>query len=90
MRLVGIGLFTGSKRTYLGPADSTIEVPLIDKRVAQIIAVLPERVQLMDLETYEVFEVQLPKEEEFEGRLEPGRQVEYWSIAGRRKLVKMR
>jgi len=67
-----------------------IEVPIIDKRVAQIIAVLPDRIQLMDMETYEVFEVEPPGENEFQGKLEHGRQVEYWSVGGRRKLIKLR
>lgn len=83
-------MFTGSKRSYLGPADSLVEIPLIDKRIAQVLALLPDRVQLMDLETYEVFESDMPQEEGLRGKLEQGRQVEYWVVGGRRKLMKLR
>jgi len=65
------------------PVDAQVEVPLIEKRSGQVLAQLPNAVQLMDLETYEVFEAPLPEEKNLKSRLANGIEVEYWRIMGR-------
>jgi len=62
-------------------------VPIIEKRGGQVIALLPSSVQVMDLETYEVFEAPLP-EEELKSKLDSGVEVEYWRILGRTKIMR--
>ena len=89
VRVVAIGLFDGVKRSIVSPVDATVEVPIVDKRVGQVVAVT-DTVQLMDTETYEVFEVPLPEEEDIRKKLEPGVQVEYWQILDRRKIVRVK
>ncbi len=88
-RIVAIGLFDGVKRSIVGPVDSMVEVPVVIKKTAQVIAVL-DTVQLMDLETYETFETSLPEDEELRKKLEPGVTVEYWEILGKRKIMKIK
>lgn len=90
VHLVAIGLFTGSRKTITGPSDQRVEIPIIDKRVAQVIAVLGDKVQLMDLESYETFEVDMPKGENIASKLSPGIEVEYWSALGRRFIYRIR
>lgn len=82
-RVVAIGVFDGVKRSFVKPVDAQVEVPLIEKRSGQVLAQLPNAVQLMDLETYEVFEAPLPEEENLKSRLANGIEVEYWRIMGR-------
>jgi len=89
VRLVAIGVFDGVKRSIVGPVDSQIEIPIINKRTAQVIAI-SDVIQLMDLETYEVFETLIPEDEELKSKLEPGINVEYWEILGRRKIVRIK
>jgi len=89
VRVVAIGLFDGVKRSIVSPVDATVEVPIVDKRVGQVVAVT-DTVQLMDTETYEVFEVPLPVEEDIRKKLEPGVQVEYWQVLNRRKIVRVK
>ncbi|MDP7982419.1 MAG: translation initiation factor IF-5A, partial [Conexivisphaerales archaeon] len=81
IRLVAIGFFTGSKKSYMGPSSSKIDVPEVEKRVGQVLNVSNGTVQLMDLETFETFETQY-FDEELASRLEPGAEVEYWRIMG--------
>ncbi|MEM3267583.1 MAG: translation initiation factor IF-5A, partial [Conexivisphaerales archaeon] len=76
IRLVGIGIFTNSKRGIVGPAESKIEIPMIDKRSGQIISVNQSTYQIMDMETFETFETQLA-DEEIKSKLQPGVEVEY-------------
>jgi len=93
VRLVAISVFTGSKKSYVSPAESRVDIPMIDKRSGQITSVLDTGVQVMDLATFEVFETPKPTPEEMaelNGRLEPGVEVEYWAVMGRNKIMRIK
>jgi translation initiation factor 5A len=62
MRVTGIGIFDGQKKQLLVPSDADVEVPIIDRQTAQVVAVNGNTVQLMDTTTYEVFELTIPEE----------------------------
>ncbi|MBS7644731.1 MAG: translation initiation factor IF-5A [Candidatus Bathyarchaeia archaeon] len=87
-RIVGIGIFTGQKRSIVSPVDAKAEVPMIEKRTGQVISILRDTLQLMDLETYETFEAPIPEEEELKGSLTTGLEVEYWRILGKVKVMR--
>lgn len=87
-RIVAIGLFDGVKRSMVSPVDGRIEVPMIDKKSAQVISISGSNIQLMDLETYEVFETPLPGEEPIKSKIANGAEVEYWKIMNRMKIVR--
>lgn len=86
-RIVAIGLFTEQKKNVISPVDAKIEVPIIEKRSGQVIALMGESVQIMDLETYETFETPLPKED-LKSKLNSGVEVEYWKMSGGIKIVR--
>lgn len=87
-RVVAIGVFDGVKRSFVKPVDSNVEVPLIEKRSGQVISLQPSAAQLMDLETFEVFDAPYPEEADLKGRLANGVEVEYWRILGRTKIMR--
>lgn len=87
-RIVAIGTFDGAKRTFVKPVSAQIEVPMIEKRGGQVVSILLSAVQVMDLETYEIFEVPLPEEEKLKSKLVSGVEVEYWRILGRTKITR--
>jgi len=87
-RVVAIGVFDSVKRSFVKPVDAQAEVPIIEKRSGQVIAVLPAAVQIMDLETYEVLEAPFPEDESLKSRLSPGIEVEYWRILSRTKIMR--
>ncbi len=87
-RVVAIGVFDSVKRSFVKPVSSQVEVPMIEKRSGQVLAVMPSAVQLMDLETYEVFESPFPEDEALKSRLTNGVEVEYWRILGRTKVMR--
>lgn len=89
-RIVAIGLFDNVKRTLIAPTDARVEVPVVSKKTAQIISDLGTMVQLMDLTTYEVYEVQKPTEEDLRVALTPGTEVEVWEVMGRRKIMRIK
>ncbi len=91
VRIVGIGIFDGVKRTLVVPSDAQVEVPIVEKFTAQIISISGDTIQLMDLRDYSTFELTMNEvEEEIRGKLEPGMQVEVWDIGGRRKIMRTR
>jgi len=86
-RVVAMGVFDGVKRSFVKPRSSQVVVPIIEKRAGQVIALLPSAVQIMDLETYEIFETPMP-EEALKSKLTSGVEVEFWRILGRIKIVR--
>ena len=87
-RITAVGVFDGTKRSFVKPVDLGAEVPIIDKRTGQVFAVNPNGVQIMDLETYEYFDAPYPQEEELKAKLAPGVEIEYWRIMGRMKIMR--
>ena len=85
-RIEAFGIFDGQKRSVVKPVKHKVQVPIIDKRSAQVIAVMGSEVQLMDLETYDTFNLPIP--EDLEGELEPGKEIQYLEALGRRKITR--
>ena len=88
VRIVAIGIFDGAKKTFVGPAGAQIEVPIVEKNTGQVLSVSPSGIQIMDLSSYETFEVLPPEDEELRKKLVPGVEIEYWNILGRKKIVR--
>ena len=86
-RIEAIGVFDGQKRSVVHPVKHKIHVPLIDKRNAQVLALMGANVQLMDLETYETFEMPIP--DEFKGQLQPGKEISYLEALGRKIITRI-
>lgn len=89
-RVVAIGLFDGVKRSIVSPVSGNIEIPQIEKRSAQVISKTDSSSQLMDLETFETFDVPLPEEESLRKKMVEGSEIEYWSVLGRTKIVRVK
>jgi len=60
VRITAIGLFDNQKRTFLGPVDAEVEVPIIKRGNAQLVALMGDVVQIMDIKDYELFNVKKP------------------------------
>ena len=86
-RIEAIGVFDSQKRSIVKPVKHKVHVPIIDKRSAQVLALMGENVQLMDLETYETFEMAIP--EEYKGQLEAGKEIQYLNALGRKKITRV-
>lgn len=84
--ITAVGVFDGEKRTWTGPADKDVDVPIIDKKKGQVVAKLSEdRIQLMDMEEYDTFEVDVP--EDYDKEIEQGEELRYQQFGDRILLV---
>ena len=88
-RIVGVGIFDGQKRPHVGPVSMQIHVPLINKKTGQIISITGSDIQVMDSESFKTIDVELI-DEEVEGKLEQGQDIEYWDVMGRTKIMRIK
>jgi len=83
-RIDAIGVFDGQKRSIVQPVSAKVYVPIVERKGAQILSVLGNVAQLMDLNDYSTFEIEIPQEHM--GKLEAGKDVTYLESMGKRKL----
>ena len=87
MNVVAISLFDSSKHSLMKSTDSDCEVPIVERKRAQVISIAGDSAQLMDLESYETFEVSVP--EDMRAQLEPGKEIQYMEVLGKKLLLKL-
>lgn len=81
VNMMAVGLLDGKKRNLVLPGHDRVEAPIIEKKNAQILSVLgPDKANVMDSETYETFDMDIP--EELKGQVKSGVEVLYWEIMG--------
>ena len=83
-RIEAIGVINGQKKIVAVPGHERFDVPLVDKRKAQVLSI-GDKVSVMDLESFETMEIDC--DEEIKNELQENSNVEYWDIEGR-KIVK--
>jgi translation initiation factor 5A len=84
-RIEAIGLIDNVKRIEIYNGQDNVEVPIIEKRIAQVLNIAGNMATVMDNENYETFELEIP--EELKERIKEGGQVSYWIIMDK-KIMK--
>ncbi|MCM2466806.1 translation initiation factor IF-5A [Methanoculleus oceani] len=83
-RIDCIGLFDGVKRSIVQPVSAKTYVPVVERKMAQVISIAGATLQLMDVKDFEMFELTVG--EDRAGSLEPGQEIPYISSLGKKKL----
>lgn len=78
VRLQAVGMLDGKKREIVMPGHDKVEVPIIGKKNAQVLSVSGNHANVMDMETYETFDLEIP--EELQGAVGEGDTILYWQI----------
>jgi len=86
-RIDAVGLFDNQKRSIVHPVKHKVGVPLLDKRQGQVITASGDTAHVMDLATYETFEMSVA--EEYKGQLQPGQEISYMEVLGRKKITRV-
>ena len=87
VRYEAINAFSGKKKVGVVPGHDKFEVPMIDKRAAQVLSVSGNTASIMDNENFENFDLEIP--EELQGSVVDGVEVEYWLIEEDKLLKKV-
>ena len=88
VNLMAVGILDGKKRNMVCPGHDHVEVPVIDKRNAQVLHHDDKTVNVMDSETYENFDLEIP--DELKGQIQDGQTVVYWVILQDRVLKQIK
>jgi translation initiation factor 5A len=80
-----MGIFDKQKRSIVQPVTAKIYIPIVERKRAQVISVVGGVAQLMDLETYETFELTVPSE--LADKVTPGSEIVYIESMGKRKIA---
>ena len=83
--IVATSIFTGAKKSLVGPVSTKCQVPLIDKRKATILYTNGSEVSVLDAETNQ--EVVIEINDDHECSLEPGAEILYIVAMDRMKLL---
>ncbi|MFX1366892.1 MAG: translation initiation factor IF-5A [Promethearchaeota archaeon] len=92
VRVVCVGMFDNNKRSLTIPSGHVVDIPEIIKSTGQINFIEDASINIMDLETYESFDVDWPQDDDLKNKLkdlqaDPNKisttQVEYWQLAGK-------
>jgi translation initiation factor 5A len=74
----GVGLLDGKKRNMVIPGSDNVDIPIIDKRNAQVLSIHGTSCSVMDSESFESFDLDIPQE--LRDDVKEGTIVLYWVI----------
>ena len=80
-RIEAIGVIDDKKRVLALPGSERFEVPTINKNKGQVLSVNNDMANLMDLTTFENFDMRITEEAKEIG-VKEGDSVEYWDVEG--------
>lgn len=88
VRITAIGIIDNKKRDIVMPGHDMVPTPVIDKKTAQVLSVHGNIANVMDAETYETFDLEIP--EELKANCVPGSNVLYWLILNSRVMKQVK
>jgi translation initiation factor 5A len=80
INMMAVGMIDGKKRNVIMPGHDKVEAPIVEKKNAQVLSVSGNMANVMDTETYETFDLEIP--EEFKAEVKEGAEVLYWILMG--------
>lgn len=80
VRVEAVGITDGKKRQSVMPGHDNVDTPIIDKLNAQVLSISGNKANVMDMESYETFDLDIP--DELKDTLQEGVTILYWDILG--------
>ena len=80
-RIEAQAMISDNKKILAVPGHERFEVPMVDKRKGQVLSLNDDKASVMDMESFETLDMDIPEE------LKDNSTVEYWDIEGR-KIIK--
>src|SRR3989338_10222123 len=87
-RIEAVSMLDDQKIIKVMPGSDKVEVPLIEKKTAQVLSVKENMANAMDLEYYETFDIKII--EELKDKVKEGVQVIYWIILGQKVMMQLK
>jgi translation initiation factor 5A len=80
VNMMAVGMLDGKKRNLVMPGHDKVEAPVVEKKNAQVLSIAGNKASVMDTESYETFELEIP--EELQSEVHEGSEVLYWILMG--------
>lgn len=90
VRVTAFNIFTGQKRGLLKGTDAEVEVPIVPKGDATVVAIIGEIIQIMDKITFETYDAPKPAADSEIPQLKSGDEIEYQKYGTSVKIVRKR
>ena len=87
VRFEAVNIISGKKKVQVVPGHDRFEVPVITKNKAQVLSVQNGVATLMDSETFENLDLDIP--EDLKDTVRDGIDVEYWVVEDDKMLKKV-
>ena len=87
-RIEVIGLIDNQKRIKIYPSSDKVDVPIVEKKDAQVLSIHENKANVMDIESYETFDILIP--EELKDKVKESSQVSYWTIMDQRIMKQVK
>lgn len=84
-RIEAVSIKDGRKIITVMPGHDTVQIPIVEKKSAQVLSVHGDIANLMDSESFETFDIKVP--EDLQGKVAEGNTVMYWIVMGDKMLV---
>ncbi len=88
VNLMAVGMLDNKKRNIVMPGHDKIEVPIIDKKNAQVLSMTQDSANVMDSESFETFDLKIP--EDLKSSVVEGSTVVYWTILDERVMKQVK
>ena len=83
-RIDAMGLFDGQKRSIVQPVSAKIDVPLVERKLGQVLSIANDTVQIMNMDDYSTMELKIP--ENLKEKVKVGEDLSYLSAMGTYKI----
>lgn len=87
-RVEAVGLLDKQKKVQVITGHAKVEVPIIEKKDAQVLSIAGDKAQLMDMTSYETFEAPIPAD--MKDKVVAGGTVICWDILGTKVIKQSR
>jgi len=77
-RIIAVSIIDSQKKIIVVPGHDNVQVPIIEKKNAQILSVSGDKANVMDMESYETLDVKIP--DDLKSEVKEGGKVVYWVI----------
>ena len=83
-RIDAIGMFDSQKRSIVQPVTAKIDVPIVERKLGQVLSISNGIVQLMNMEDYSTLELRITKKEE--EKMKVGEDIQFLQSMGKYKI----
>ncbi len=88
VRMTAVGIVDDKKRVIIMPGHDHIDTPIIEKKTAQVLSVSGDTANIMDMESYETFDLKIPSE--LKGKCIEGSTALYWIILNEKVMKEIK